>query len=102
MAAASIYPEYPPRTSEEQWQNLLVTARDWAIAHGLTVRPSPAFVKPEDDAGGVLATPAPVTLFPSPFSRSCFEEGLAIQQSYNRLYAAIASDERWLEGIVKE
>lgn len=41
-------------------------------------------------------------MFPSLFPRVCFEEALAIQKAYNELYAAIAQDEEWLEGIVDE
>ncbi len=100
--AASTYPEYPPDLTEEQRAHLLLTLNDWAIAHGLAVRPSPNFVSKEVDPEGVLAVTAPVTLFPSLFPKSCFEEALAIQKAYNQLYAAIARDEEWLEQRVKE
>jgi glutathione synthase len=100
--AANIYPEYPPDLSEEGLQYLLTTLKDWSIAHGLAVRPASSFVKVENDPAGVLATTAPVTLFPSLFPRACFEEGLAIQKAYNELYAAIARDEEWLGQIVEE
>lgn len=96
------YPEFPPKLTPEQTENLLFTLKDWSIAHGLTVRPSPAFVSESADPTGVLAVTAPVSLFPSPFPRSCFEEGLRIQKDYNLLYAAIARDEQWLKEIVEE
>jgi glutathione synthase len=63
------------------------------------MRPSPALV---DDIMGTMATIAPVTLFPSPFPRCCFEEAISIQPAYNELYSAISRDEEWLERIVKE
>ena len=93
---------YPPSLSHEQEHYLLSTLKDWSIAHGLAVRPAPSFVQTSQDPSGVLATTAPVTLFPSLFPRSCFEHGLAIQKAYNQLYAAIAQDEEWLQHIVEE
>lgn len=97
-----IYPTYPPNLNEEQAQFLLTNLKDWSIAHGLAVRPAPAFVSASQDPSGVLAATAPVTLFPSLFPRHCFEEGFAIQKAYNELYAAIARDEDWLKSIVEE
>ena len=93
---------YPPDLSSEEEQYLLSNLKDWSIAHGLAVRPAPTFVSSSQDPSGVLATTAPVTLFPSLFPRQCFEDGLAIQKAYNELYSAIARDEQWLQGIVEE
>jgi len=93
---------YPPELSPEEEHYLLSNLKDWSIAHGLAVRPAPSFVEPSQDPGGVLATTAPVTLFPSLFPRKCFEEGLEIQTAYNELYSAVARDEEWLKGIVEE
>ncbi len=100
--AASIYPDYPPDITPEQSEYLLSNLKDWSIAHGLAVRPSPAFVSQDLDPTGVLANTAPVTLFPSPFPAACFQEAREIQTFYNKLYAAIAQDEEWLRGIVEE
>ncbi|EMD92665.1 hypothetical protein COCHEDRAFT_1135494 [Bipolaris maydis C5] len=94
--------EYPPKLSQEEEQYLLENLKDWSIAHGLAVRPAPSFVNPSQDPSGVLASTAPVTLFPSLFPRSCFEQGLAIQKAYNELYSAIARDESWLKSIVEQ
>ncbi|EOA89173.1 Glutathione synthetase [Exserohilum turcicum] len=94
--------EYPPKLSAEEEHYLLSNVKDWSIAHGLAVRPAPSFVQPLQDPSGVLASTAPVTLFPSVFPRSCFEQGLAIQKAYNELYSAIARDEPWLQSIVEE
>ncbi|KAF7514380.1 hypothetical protein GJ744_000150 [Endocarpon pusillum] len=80
-------------------QNALST--DWSIQHGLTVRPSSSFIPGEVDKSGVLATTAPVTLFPSPFPESCFRQGHFLQTTYNELYAAISNDEVWIEEIMK-
>ncbi|KAL0262123.1 Glutathione synthetase [Diplodia seriata] len=98
----SKYPAYPPDVTEEQAQFLLTNLNDWSIAHGLAVRPPPSFVSAAQDPSGVLASTAPVTLFPSLFPRQCFDEGFAIQKAYNELYSAIARDEEWLKSIVEE
>ncbi|KAI1622602.1 glutathione synthase [Exophiala viscosa] len=100
--ADKIYSEYPPPLSPEQEDYLVQTVKNWTIEHGLCVRPSTAIVSEEANPKNVLATNAPVTLFPSPFPKSCFEQARSLQQVYNELYAAIASDEQWLEEIMKE
>jgi glutathione synthetase len=101
MASIS-HADYPPELSHDEKQYLLASLKDWSIAHGLAVRPAPSFVQPSQDPSGVLASTAPVTLFPSLFPRSCFEDGLSIQKAYNELYSAIARDEAWLQSIVEE
>ncbi|KAK6601291.1 Glutathione synthetase large chain [Botrytis cinerea] len=93
---------YPPEISAKESEQLLVTIKDWSIAHGLAVRPPPAFLSAEADPHGVLATTAPVTLFPSPFPRICFEQAKSVQKAYNLLYASISQDEAFLEDIVQE
>lgn len=102
MASSSIWGTYPPDTSEDQLEHLVQRVKDWTIFNGLTVRPNPAFISNEVNPGNVVATNAPVTLFPSPFPRKCFELAQGLQTSYNELYANIASDEVWLGGIMKE
>ncbi len=100
--AAQLYPNWPPDLADEQQKEIVASIHDWSLAHGLAVRPPPSLVSLEADTVQALAATAPVTLFPSPFPRSCFQEGLKIQKAYNALYAAIAADEEWLAGIVKE
>jgi glutathione synthase len=98
----SIYSSYPPPLNPAQEQYLLSTIKDWTIQHGLTIRPNISTIPDELDQLGVLATNAPVTLFPSLFPRSCFEEARAVQTLYNELYAAITSDEVWLGKVMEE
>lgn len=98
----SIWDTYPPQASEEQLAYLAQTVKDWTIFNGLTVRPNPSFVNEESNPNHVLATNAPVTLYPSPFPRKCFVQARELQKVYNELYAAIASDEEWLGEIMKE
>lgn len=98
----SVYNSYPPQLSTQQQEYLVTTTKDWAIQNGLAVRPSPAILPEGADPNRVLATNAPVTLFPSPFPRVCFEEAQALQTIYNRLYAAITCNEEWLGKIIEE
>lgn len=93
---------YPPQGTAEQLEYLVQTVKDWTVYNGLAVRPNPTFVSAESNANRVLATNAPVTLYPSPFPRTCFEQAQKLQKTYNALYAAIASDEEWLGEIMKE
>lgn len=94
--------EYPPSLSEAESHEIQSTIKDWSIAHGLAVRPPPTFVTAEADPHGVLATTVPVTLFPSPFPRVCFEQAKIVQSAYNQLYASIAQDEEFLTEIAQE
>lgn len=87
---------YPPALTSDQTEYLLSTIRDWALANGLAVRP------PSSNPSTPLIVTAPVTLFPSPFPRECFQEVRDIQTLYNELYALIARDEDWLKRIVEE
>jgi glutathione synthase len=92
---------YPPVLDDALERDRLVqTIKDWTIAHGLAVRPPPDLAG--NDSEGVLAMSAPVTIFPSPFPKSCFDEAVAIQPKYNELYARISQDEKFLDGLVQE
>ncbi|KAK2787379.1 hypothetical protein FQN52_007285 [Onygenales sp. PD_12] len=98
----SVYADYPPPLTSEQQQFLVSTVKTWALQHGLSVKPSPTFIEKQLDPNGVLATNAPVTLFPSPFPKSGFDHATAIQTAYNELYARISRDEAWLGKIIEE
>ncbi|KAI0165775.1 glutathione synthase [Xylariaceae sp. FL1272] len=94
--------DYPPDMSAAEGSRLTETIKDWALAHGLTVRPPPAVISAEIDPQQILATAVPVTLFPSPFPKVCFEQGVAVQRAYNELYASISQDEEFLARMIKE
>lgn len=100
--AESVYANYPPQLSPEQQAFLVRFTKDWAIQNGLAVRPNPTLLPEGADSNHVLATTAPVTLFPSPFPKACFEEAQALQTLYNQLYATITSNQEWLGGIIEE
>ena len=93
--------EYPPALTASKLEYLFTSFTDWSLAHGLAVRP-PGTAQHLSES--VLATHAPVTLFPSPFPRAPFDQARGIQTVYNELYANIASDdsEQWLAPIIEE
>jgi hypothetical protein len=94
--------KYPPHLTSSELDQLILTVKDWSIANGLAVRPPLSLVAAEADPQGVLATTAPVTLFPSPFPQVCFDQAKSTQRAYNSLYASIAQDEEFLKDIVQE
>ncbi|KAL7960799.1 hypothetical protein V8C34DRAFT_275760 [Trichoderma compactum] len=93
---------FPPPLKETEKNALVEVVKDWAIANGLAVRSPPTVIPAETDPAGITAVNVPVTLFPSPFPKKCFEQGQAVQQTYNELYAAVSRDEAFLEQTVKE
>ena len=100
--AGIAYPEYPPDLHSAGRTYTLNSIKDWSIAHGLAIRPPLSFVSENSDPEGVLATTAPLTIFPSLFPRFCFDQGLQIQEAYNKLYASITRDVGWLRSIITE
>jgi glutathione synthetase len=54
-----------------------------------------------DEEHTVLSQPVGVSLFPTPFPRELFNEALALQETYNKLYHAVAEDEDWLYGTIQ-
>jgi len=93
---AEILPSYPPSLPPKAYTFLLSSLVDYCLAHGITVRP----VAPSE--GNHLASHVPVTLFPSLFPRSAWEQSLGVQTTYNELYAKIANDVEWLGPIMEE
>lgn len=94
--------KYPPNLTSDQSAYLISSIKDWSILNGLAVRPSSSVVPSGLDASGSLAVTAPVTLFPSLFPKTCFQEAKDLQLAYNELYASIAQDESWLKEMVDE
>ncbi|CAK7273737.1 Glutathione synthetase [Sporothrix epigloea] len=94
---------YPPAVDDAETDQLVLAIKDWSITNGLAVRPPPAVVSTtQAELASTLAMPVPVTLFPSPFPRSCFAEAQGVQQAYNELYAKISQDESFLSRVVAE
>ncbi|KAB5570319.1 hypothetical protein GE09DRAFT_1271246 [Coniochaeta sp. 2T2.1] len=93
---------YPPVLEEQESERLVEVVKDWTIGNGLAVRPPVSVVAAEIDPRSILATSAPVTLFPSPFPKICFEQAKAVQTAYNELYAKISQDEEFISQVVQE
>lgn len=93
---------YPPVLDDQESERLVQIVKDWTVGNGLAVRPPASVTPAEVDPRGILATSAPVTLFPSPFPQICFEQAKAVQTAYNELYARISQDEDFISGVVQE
>ncbi|POS83465.1 hypothetical protein EPUL_004096, partial [Erysiphe pulchra] len=86
--------------SEAEEQHLISVITDWSISHGLVMK-SFGDQSNTDPRNEIVAT-VPLTLFPSPFPRTCFEQARDIQRDFNHLYASISQDEDFLRSIVEE
>jgi glutathione synthase len=93
---------YPPVLEDSERERIVQVVKDWTVGNGLAVRPPASVVPAEVDPHGILATSAPVTLFPSPFPQICFEQAKAVQTAYNELYAKISQDEDFIKRVVQE
>ncbi|MCO5561883.1 hypothetical protein L7F22_015508 [Adiantum nelumboides] len=91
-------PTWPPELSEEQRELLCRQGTDFALSHSILYRPLPSSSSstPPLDA----AIHAPISLFPTPFPRSLYEQGQALQPLYNDLYARIAVDDTFLRRVI--
>ncbi|KAI1000672.1 hypothetical protein K3495_g7524 [Podosphaera aphanis] len=86
--------------NELEKEYLVSTIKDWSLSHGLVVKPSASF--PPGELHDDVALTAPVTLFPSPFPRICFDQARCAQKDFNLLYAYISQDEEFLQTILAE
>lgn len=103
LAPASQLPEWPPSLSESSSEELVATARDWAMSHSLVYRPPiPSSTANVSDAipFNTSVTHAPFALFPSPFPRCLFEQATSIQKAYNALYSRLSCDYETLERVI--
>src|SRR5438876_5689663 len=103
--AGSLLIQWPPNLPDDQVHELADRATTYALAHGLLylTKSSPASNKPGNAVptlGPSSAIHAPISLFPSPFPRRHFELAQRLQRTYNVLYARIAMDEPFLDGLV--
>ncbi|KAL9616560.1 MAG: hypothetical protein Q9160_008581 [Pyrenula sp. 1 TL-2023] len=93
----SSYPSsFPPPITADQEIRLVSEIKQWCINHSLAIKSSEAVYAVDREN----VTNAPVTLFPSPFPKSCFEHAIALQKIYNELYAAISDDVDWLDEVL--
>ncbi|XP_076640759.1 glutathione synthetase [Halictus rubicundus] len=85
---------YPP-ISEKELEELIEKAKDWALMHGMCIRPKTNFNK------NILQF-APFTLMPSPFPRKEFENACQIQPKLNLLIHKVAQDFNFLKETLEE
>ena len=92
---ATLTAPYPPTLSPQQLSNLIFSIKDYQITHGMLLKYGP-------DAHSINAIPIGVSLFPSLFPWSLFEEARELQAVYNKLYARVSEDEEWLFEVLEE
>jgi glutathione synthase len=82
---------YPPQVSSKELSETVIVAIDWALAHGLVVRPS--LDKQTMFANNAAVTHAPFALYPTPFPRTEFEKAKRLQQPWNTLIHKMSRDQ---------
>lgn len=90
---------YPPVQSAAYRDILLADAIDWALAHGLVVRPSKE--KQGHFANNSAVTHAPFTLYPTPFPRAEFEKAKGLQQPWNTLIHKLSLDNALISEVME-
>jgi glutathione synthase len=86
--------DYPPKLDEAETDKLIESISHWSLANGL------ALLTP--DAKGSTALVAPITLYPTKFPNTAFEEAISVQKTFNSLYHGVVKHEKWLLEIMKE
>lgn len=84
--------KFPPNPSEWQEKHLKAGIEDWELSHGVVMLGSTPGV----------AKALPVTMYPSPFSRSGLSSALEIQTLFNSLYHSVVRDPAWILEQLKE
>ncbi|BEI80105.1 hypothetical protein CcaverHIS002_0106340 [Cutaneotrichosporon cavernicola] len=93
-------PAWPPALSEAQQADLAHQAATYALANGFTLLPVP----PKGEHVPAIPTQviaAPLSLLPTPFPRPAYVQAKSIQRLYNALYARVALDWEFLDGIMQ-
>lgn len=84
-----------PQLNEVQEQELAEDILQWSLGNGLVMYP-PHFEKHS-------VSNAPITLFPTPFPRTAFQNAHDVQKLFNELYINVVSKKKnWLVGLLKE
>ncbi|KAL7752216.1 Glutathione synthetase [Sorochytrium milnesiophthora] len=91
-------PSYPPALSALQYDALRDLATDWALSHGLVIRPAADASSAQPKRG--VAVHAPLALFPSPFPRHCYDKAVALQPLFNSLVHKVAHNHAFLASIM--
>jgi hypothetical protein len=86
------YENYPPKATAEETSILVVGVARHAKEVEFLIK---APLEPPDFSPASI--PAPITLYPSLYPRTGFENALRLQPAFNLLYANIANDLSFLE-----
>lgn len=81
---------YPPKVSSKELQDTVLVAIDWALAHGLIVRPT----LDKQSTNNAAVVHAPFALYPTPFPRKEFEKARNVQQPWNTLIHKMSQDDQ--------
>lgn len=90
--------------TEEQLNILKDAALDFALSHGLVVRPPPAPESKDDPHHATLSTGvinAPISLFPTPFPKQAYKDAVQVQPLFNQLVHEISEDDAFLKEIME-
>jgi glutathione synthase len=90
---------WPPELPQDELQELADQAVLYALSHGLMFLPPSSTIRTRAPA---IAQHAPFSLFPSLYPRRLFNLAKKLQHTYNVLYARIAMDAVFLDGIMGE
>ncbi|GAA5916563.1 hypothetical protein JCM8208_007703 [Rhodotorula glutinis] len=90
--------DWPPQLDGAQEQAVLDLASDYALAHGLVLRPVAS--SPSSPLSLTTGIHAPYSLYPSQLPRHLFQQALDLQPAYNELYARVTADDAFLERVV--
>lgn len=82
---------YPPHLPPFQLENLMSSIKDYQITHGSQLK-----LIATNNHHTVQSHPVGTTLFPTLFPKSLFDEAMALQTTFNKLYATMAEDDKWL------
>jgi len=85
----------PPNISDLNIHEVVRDAKDYALIHGLCLRP-------KDETANDILEVAPLTLFPSPFPRDAFYLAKEVQTSMNLLMHNISRDLSFIQESLKE
>lgn len=90
------FSQWPPELSDTQRATLTLHATTYALAHGLNYLP-PSPSQPPSPSSVIHA---PIALVPSPVPRALFQKAQRLQSVYNKLYARIATDDKFLDQVM--
>ncbi|OAD73602.1 hypothetical protein PHYBLDRAFT_181285 [Phycomyces blakesleeanus NRRL 1555(-)] len=90
---------YPPKVSAIELEELRISAIDWALAHGLIVRPTVS--NQNLFASTSVVNHAPFALYPSSFPRAEFEKAKGLQQPWNTLIHKMSQDDSLITEVME-